>query len=98
MLPASIVSWFIRFSRPSLHLLSTPCRIAADPSHNSLRSREKPVSLLRPFPQLPQPLAGAEDDLVEVLRLDSEVRADLLLALIRKVKTEEDLAVAIVPK
>src|ERR1700681_423465 len=80
----------------SLHPLSSSCRMAADPSHNSLRSREDPLPLLRPFPELPQPFAGAEEDLVEALRLDFEMRADFLLALVREVEAEEDLAVAVV--
>src|SRR5262249_49368134 len=89
-----IVEWSMR----SVVSLPTPlpwCRLAADLSNNFLRAREETLPLLRSLPQLPQPLAGAEQDDVEALRLDLQVLADLLFALVRQVEPEEDLAVAV---
>src|SRR5262249_38830612 len=62
----------------------------------SLRPREEPLPLLRPVPELPQPLTGTEQDLMEAFRLDLQVRADLLFAVLREVEAEEELAVAVV--
>src|SRR5262249_37921710 len=75
--------------------LPAQCRIAADPADNFPRPGEEPLSLLRPIPELPQPLAGVEQNLVEPQRLDLQVGADLLLAVVGEIETNEELAVAV---
>src|SRR5215467_4552508 len=87
-----MVLWFTLVKAPS----PPWCRLAAESSDNSAHSGKKSPSLLGPLPELAQPLAGAVEHLVEAVRLDLQVLADLLLGVVREIEADEELAVALV--